>query len=50
MQKGAKSILPIDKENTHILQRKTNMVNHKSGLRFPFILHQLWAGKRNGHQ
>jgi hypothetical protein len=20
-----------------------------SGLRFPTILHQLWAGKRNGH-
>ena len=32
MQKGAKSFFQIDKENAHIVQRKTNMVNRKSGL------------------
>ena len=32
MQKGAKSIFPIDKENAHILQRKTKKANRKSGL------------------
>ena len=32
MQKGAKSIFQIYKENAHILQRKTKKVNRKSGL------------------
>ena len=32
MQKGAKSIFLIDKENAHILQRKTKKANRKSGL------------------
>ena len=32
LQKGAKSIFPIDKENAYILQRKTKKANRKSGL------------------
>ena len=32
MQKGAKSIFLIDKENAHILLRKTKKANRKSGL------------------
>ena len=33
MQKGAKSIFQIEKENAYILQRKSKKANRKSGLR-----------------
>ncbi|MBQ2012237.1 MAG: hypothetical protein II206_05560 [Bacteroidaceae bacterium] len=35
MQKGAKSIFPIDKENAHILQRKTKKANPCIGAALP---------------
>ena len=42
MQKGAKSIFLIDKRKMHIFcSEKSKKGNRASGLRFPFILHQL---------
>ena len=48
MQKGAKSIFPIDKENAYILQRKTKKANRKSGLYIVRNVPKIYPKRRNG--
>ena len=48
MQKGAKSIFPIDKENAHILQRKTKKANRKSGCTLCANVPKIYPKRENG--
>ena len=48
MQKGAKSIFQIEKENAHILQRKTKKTNRKSGCTLCANVPKIYPKWQNG--